>query len=65
VNPADFNELANSDKKHFYRCKQCGEMVDLPQLDDILFQADHKSGQTFSTADHNALNPTNEGKARL
>jgi hypothetical protein len=36
MNAADFNEL----KSHFYECQQCGEMVDMRQLDDVLFHED-------------------------
>jgi hypothetical protein len=43
VNPADFNELSESEKRHFYKCSRCGEMVDKRQLDDVLFhETDHK-----------------------
>jgi hypothetical protein len=41
MNAADFNELEESEKRHFYKCKQCGEMVDMRQLDDVLFHEDH------------------------
>jgi hypothetical protein len=41
LNPADFNELNESEKCHFYRCERCGEMVDMRQLDDVLFHEDH------------------------
>jgi hypothetical protein len=42
VNATDFDELSESEKRHFYKCKQCGEMVDKRQLDDVLFHEDHK-----------------------
>jgi hypothetical protein len=38
---ADFNELSEEEKRHFYKCQQCGEMVDKRQLDDVLFHEDH------------------------
>jgi len=42
VNTAEFNELSESEKKHFYKCR-CGEMVDKRQLDEALFhETDHK-----------------------
>jgi hypothetical protein len=41
VNAADFNELPDSEKQHFYKCKRCGEFVDMRQLDDVLFHEDH------------------------
>ena len=41
LNPADFNELSESEKRHFYKCEQCGEIVDMRQLDDVLFYEDH------------------------
>jgi hypothetical protein len=28
-------------KEHFYKCKQCGKMVDMRQLDDVLFHETH------------------------
>jgi hypothetical protein len=41
MNTAEFNELGETDKRHFYKCQQCGEMVDMRQLDDVLFHEDH------------------------
>jgi len=41
MNAAEFIELDDADKKHFYKCKQCGEMVDMRQLDDVLYHQDH------------------------
>ena len=41
MNAAGFNELGEAEKQHFYRCKQCGEFVDMRQLDNVLFQEDH------------------------
>jgi hypothetical protein len=40
--PADFGELSGAEKEYFYKCKQCGEMVNKRQLDDILFHEDPK-----------------------
>jgi hypothetical protein len=43
MNAADFNELSEKEKRHFYRCQKCGEIVDIRQLDDVLFyETDHK-----------------------
>jgi hypothetical protein len=39
--PADFNKLSESEKRHFYECSRCGEMVDKRELDDVLFHEDH------------------------
>ncbi len=41
LNPADFNELSESEKRPFYKCQHCGEMVDMQQADDVLFHEDH------------------------
>ena len=41
MNDADFRKLDDAEKEHFYKCKQCGEMVDMRQLDDVLFHEDH------------------------
>jgi hypothetical protein len=41
MNPAEFSQLDEAEKKHFYRCELCGEMVDMRQLDDVLFHEDH------------------------
>jgi len=41
MNRADFNQLSEAEKQHFYNCEQCGEMVDKRQLDDVLFHEDH------------------------
>jgi hypothetical protein len=30
MNAGDFNQLDETEKPHFYRCEQCGEMVDMP-----------------------------------
>jgi hypothetical protein len=38
---ADFGQLGEAEKKHFYRCEECGEMVDMRQLDDVLFHENH------------------------
>ena len=43
MNTADFNELSELEKRHFYKCSECGEMVDRRKLDDVLFhETDHK-----------------------
>jgi hypothetical protein len=60
LNPADFNELSESEKRHFYKCQHCGEMVDMRQLDDVLFHEDHKPRSTFNTAVLNGLSRSNE-----
>jgi hypothetical protein len=41
MKPADFDHLSDPERQHFYRCEQCGEMVDMRQLDDVLFHEDH------------------------
>ena len=33
MNAADFDKLDQAEKKHFYKCEKCGEMVDMRQLD--------------------------------
>jgi hypothetical protein len=38
---ADFDQLSDSERRHCYRCEQCGDMVDMRQLDDVLFHEDH------------------------
>ena len=40
MDTADFDQLSESEKRHFYKCR-CGEMVDKRQLDDVLFHEDH------------------------
>ena len=43
MNSADFDELSESEKEHFYKCGKCGEMVDKRQLDEVFFhETDHK-----------------------
>jgi hypothetical protein len=37
----DFNQLSEAEKRHFYKCGRCGEMVEIRQLDDVLFHEDH------------------------
>jgi hypothetical protein len=41
LDAADFDELSEAEKRHFYKCQQCGEMIDMRQLDDVLFHEDH------------------------
>jgi beta-galactosidase beta subunit len=41
MSPTDFVQLDESEKAHFYKCEQCGQMVDMRQLDDVLFHEDH------------------------
>ena len=41
MNASDFNKLSETEKRHFYKCEQCAEMVDMRQLDDVLFYEDH------------------------
>src|SRR5919198_1476998 len=38
---AEFDKLDEVEKRHFYQCKECGEMVDKRQLDDVIFHEDH------------------------
>ncbi len=41
VDTTDFDELSEVEKRHFYKCRRCGEMVGKRQLDDVLFHEDH------------------------
>jgi hypothetical protein len=41
MNVAEFDELPDSEKEHFYQCERCSEMVDMRQVDDVLFHEDH------------------------
>jgi hypothetical protein len=41
MNRAEFDELDEPEKRHFYACKQCGELVDKRQLNDVTFHEDH------------------------
>ena len=41
MSPTNFVQLDESEKAHFYKCEQCGQMVDMRQLDDVLFHEDH------------------------
>jgi hypothetical protein len=41
MKPADFDQLSDSERQHFYKCEKCGEMVDMRQLEDVLFHEDH------------------------
>jgi hypothetical protein len=42
MNKSDYDQLNAEEKQHFYQCQQCGEMVDMRHLDDVLFHEDHK-----------------------
>jgi hypothetical protein len=37
----EYEQLPADEKEHFYRCEQCGELVDMRQVDDVLFHEDH------------------------
>jgi hypothetical protein len=39
--PAAFDELSESETRHFYQCSRRDEMVDKRQLDDVLLHEDH------------------------
>jgi hypothetical protein len=39
MNKSDFDNLSEEEKRHFYECVRCGEMVDKRQLDEVLFHA--------------------------
>jgi hypothetical protein len=41
MNITEFNKLNDAEKRHFYECKQCGQMVDKRLLDDVIFHEDH------------------------
>jgi hypothetical protein len=41
MNAADFGELSDAEKLHFYQCSKCGEFVDKRDLRDVIF---HESG---------------------
>jgi hypothetical protein len=41
MNLAEFNELDETEKRHFYRCKQYGECSICGKLDDVLCHEDH------------------------
>jgi hypothetical protein len=53
MNEADFNELEEVQKKHFYKCQECGQMVDMRQLDDVIFTKIMFLGPIFSMAVQN------------
>jgi hypothetical protein len=46
MNTAEFNELGETDKRHFYKCQQCGEKVDKQQLDGCV--ASQSGGRVVS-----------------
>jgi hypothetical protein len=29
MKPADFDQLSDSERQHFYKCEKCGKMVDM------------------------------------
>jgi hypothetical protein len=42
MNAANFDELSDEEKEHFYRCSKCGEFVDKRELRDVIFhETDH------------------------
>jgi uncharacterized C2H2 Zn-finger protein len=43
MNAADFDELSDAEKEHFFQCPKCGQFVDKRDLRDVIFHvADHK-----------------------
>ena len=56
---ADFESLSADEKKHFYECVRCGEMVDKRQLDEVLFhETDHEQRPDiqYGGSERSALN---------
>jgi uncharacterized C2H2 Zn-finger protein len=39
MNVADFDKLSDEEKEHFFRCPECGEVVDKRELRDVIFHA--------------------------
>src|SRR4030095_11628097 len=65
MNAADFDALDEAEKKHFYKCEKCGEMVDKRQLDDVLFHEDHGHRPDIQYAGSQRLGKSVEGPRRL
>jgi hypothetical protein len=65
VDTAGFNELSEPEKRHFYKCQQCGEMVDKWQLDDVLFHEDHLHRSDIEYGGSVRLSSSMEGAPRL
>jgi len=42
MTPQEWAALDPDEQEHFYQCKKCGQMVDMRQLDEVLFREDHK-----------------------
>jgi hypothetical protein len=42
VDKTEYEKLSKEKQRHFYKCRECGEMVDKRQLDDVVFHEDHK-----------------------
>jgi hypothetical protein len=39
----EFEKLPPEEKDHFYRCRECGQLVDKRELRDVIFhETDHK-----------------------
>jgi hypothetical protein len=56
MNTADFNKLSESEKRHVYKCTQCGEMVDRRQLDGVLFhETDHNTAARSESKNERAV----------
>jgi hypothetical protein len=41
MNRAEFDKPDEAEKRHLYACKQCGELVDKRQLEDVTFHEGH------------------------
>jgi hypothetical protein len=39
MNAADFDNLSDEEKEHFFQCPKCGEFVDKGELRDVIFHA--------------------------
>jgi hypothetical protein len=62
---AEFDALDESEKKHFYRCQECGEMVDKRQLDDVTLHEDHVPRPDIPYAGSERLDKPRHGATTL
>jgi hypothetical protein len=65
VDTAEFSELSDEEKEHFYKCQKCGHMVDKRQLDDVLFHEDHLHRPDIEYSGSERLSSSMEGAPRL
>src|SRR4029450_1194838 len=65
MNIADFNELSEVEKRHFYKCQQCGKWLRCANWTPFFFMRIMSSGPIFNTAARNGSENRRTSKPAL